>query len=345
MSMRRSESDATSDGFDWAANSSDTITTTRRERLRDVYEERISKPLLVARDDWRTSIGFGVLSVYLLMAAIAILGLWRKPSTSQAPRYLVPFENLNYPLGTTQAGIDLLALVIHSTPEMIVMVTAGGVWATGIALLVGTISGYKGGLIDRGLMAFSDFFMAIPGLPLVVILAFTFSPHNPVFVGVIITINYWAGLGRAIRSQVLTIRENSYVEASRTMGVSNWRIIKDDVVPNLMPYVSISFVFAARYVVFASVGLYFLGVLPITEQNWGVTLNFAYHSGAMFALSAVHWLIVPMVAIGGLSLSFVLIGQGLDRVFNPRVRTRLSGESESTNPEEGEDSTVGGQIV
>jgi len=118
-------------------------------------------------------------------------------------------------------------------------------------------------------MSISDFFMAIPGLPLVIILAITFNPENPIFVGVILTINYWAGLGRSLRSQVLTIREDSYVEASRTMGVSTWQIMVKDIIPNLMPYVTVNFVFAARYTIFASVGLYFLGVLPYTGKPWG----------------------------------------------------------------------------
>jgi peptide/nickel transport system permease protein len=189
-------------------------------------------------------------------------------------------------------------------------------------------------------MSFSDLVMAIPGLPLVIILAVTLNPENPVLLGVIINISYWAGLGRSLRSQVLTIRENNYVEASRTMGVSTPRIIAKDIVPNLMPYVTVNFVFAARYVMFASVGLYFLGVLPYSTQNWGVTLNFAYSGGALFSWSAAHWLLAPMLAIMGLSLGLILLGQGLDRVFNPRVRTRMAGESKSTVSDDDDEETV-----
>ncbi|MBX0325138.1 ABC transporter permease [Halomicroarcula sp. F13] len=300
------------------------------ERLREVYEERIRTPMVVAWADWRTRFGFIILGFYLLMALVAVLGLWREPSTSQAPRYLMLFENMNYPLGTTASGVDLAALIIHSTPSILLMITAGAVWATGIAVGIGTLAGYKGGRVDRMLMSFSDLVMAIPGLPLVIILAVTLNPENPILLGVIINISYWAGLGRSLRSQVLTIRENDYVEASRTMGVSTPKIIAKDIIPNLMPYVTVNFVFAARYVMFASVGLYFLGVLPYSTQNWGVTLNFAYSGGALFSWSAAHWLLAPMVAIMGLSLGLILLGQGMDRVFNPRVRTRMAGESKST---------------
>lgn len=326
--MKPTETEST--GVDWRSESTSTPDVTRKEWLREVYEDGIKTPLLVAWADWRTRIGLLIVGGYFVMALVAVLGLWRQPSTSQAPRYLMLFENMDYPLGTTASGTDLAALIIHSTPDILIMITAGAVWATGVAVAIGTIAGYKGGQVDQALMSFSDLVMAIPGLPLVIILAVTLNPENPILLGVIINISYWAGLGRSLRSQVLTIRQNNYVEASRTMGVSTPRIIWKDIIPNLMPYVTVNFVFAARYVMFASVGLFFLGVLPYSKQNWGVTLNFAYSGGALFSWSAAHWLLAPMLAIMGLSLGLILLGQGMDRVFNPRVRTRMSGESKST---------------
>jgi peptide/nickel transport system permease protein len=329
-----------SESVDWQSQSSSAPELTTRERLHEVYDEQIRTPLFVAWADWRTRFGFLILAGYLLMGLVAVLGLWRAPSTNQAPRYLMAFENMQYPLGTTASGVDLAALIIHSTPDILLMITAGAVWATAVAVGIGTVAGYKGGRVDDVLMSFSDFVMAIPGLPLVIILAVTFSPENPILLGIVINISYWAGLGRSLRSQVLTIRENDYVEASRTMGVSTPKIILKDIIPNLMPYITVNFVFAARYVMFASVGLYFLGVLPYSTQNWGVTLNFAYNSGALFSWSAAHWLLAPMIAIMGLSLGLILLGQGLDRVFNPRVRTRMTGKSESTVDADDEDSVT-----
>jgi len=336
--MKPTETETAS--VDWRSEGGSSADVTRKERLKEVYDERVRTPALVAWSDWRTRFGLLIIGVYVLMALVAVLGLWREPSTSQAPRYLTLFENMSYPLGTTASGTDLMALIIHSTPSILIMITAGAVWATAIAVIIGTVAGYKGGSVDRGLMSFSDLVMAIPGLPLVIILAVTLNPENPVLLGVIINISYWAGLGRSLRSQVLTIRENNYVEASRTMGVSTPRIIAKDIVPNLMPYVTVNFVFAARYVMFASVGLYFLGVLPYSTQNWGVTLNFAYSGGALFSWSAAHWLLAPMLAIMGLSLGLILLGQGLDRVFNPRVRTRMAGESKSTVSDDDDEETV-----
>jgi len=336
--MKPTETDSTA--VDWRGDSASSPDVTRRERLKETYEARVRTPALVAWSDWRTRFGLLIIGGYVLMALVAVLGLWREPSTSQAPRLLGPFVDMSYPLGTTQSGVDLMALIVHSTPTILILITAGAVWATLIAVIIGTVAGYKGGSVDRGLMSFSDLVMAIPGLPLVIILAVTLNPENPVVLGVIINISYWAGLGRSLRSQVLTIRENNYVEASRTMGISAPRIILKDIIPNLMPYITVNFVFAARYVMFASVGLYFLGVLPYSAQNWGVTLNFAYSNGALFSWQAAHWLLAPMIAIMGLSLGLILLGQGLDRVFNPRVRTRMGGESKSTAADDDEDTVT-----
>nr|WP_233738132.1 ABC transporter permease [Halocatena pleomorpha] len=300
------------------------------DRLQDFYEEFIYKPGLVAWDDRRTRIGAVIMFVYLLMG---IPGAWfyPAPSTNQVKRGLGPFETLDAPLGSTGSGEDVLGMVIHATPEMLIMVVSGGIFATSVAVLIGTVAGYKGGAVDRALTSFSDVAMSIPGLPLVMVLAVVFRPRDPVLIGVLLTINYWAGLGRSIRSQVLTLREESYVEAARTMGVSTPRILLKDVIPNLMPFVLVNFANAARYVVFASVGLYYLGVLPSSVDNWGIQLENAYsQEGALVGGDALYQLIAPMIAIMGIALGLILLAQGLDRVFNPRVRTRLAGESEAT---------------
>lgn len=226
--VKRTESESVTEGeFSFDTSRSDTQVT-RSQRLRDFYDEFIYKPGLVAWDDRRTRIGLAIMLVYLLMSTV---GVWfyRQPTTNQAPRGVPPFQSWAAPLGTTGSGTDVLALVIHATPEMLIMIAAGGVFATGVAVFVGTVAGYMGGIVDRVLTSFSDVMMSIPGLPLIMVLAVVYRPRSPVLIGILLTINYWAGLGRSIRSQVLTLREESYVEASRTMGVSTPQIlIKED---------------------------------------------------------------------------------------------------------------------
>lgn len=327
--MKRTESEAVSFETDVTD-----VEVTRSQQLRSFYKEFIYKPGLVAWNDRRTRIGSIIVLFYVLMGTV---GVWfyRKPTSNQAPRGLKPFESWAAPLGTTGSGEDILAMIIHATPEMLLMLTTGGIFATGVAVVIGTVAGYKGGFVDRALTSFSDVMMSIPGLPLIMVLAVVYRPRNPIFIGILITINYWAGLGRSIRSQVLTLREESYVEASRTMGMSTPQILIKDIIPNLMPYVLVNFANAARYVVFASVGLYYLGVLPPSVQNWGLQLQNAYsQAGALAGVGTLYQLLFPMIAIMGIALGLILLSQGLDRVFNPRVRTRLAGESMSTSEDD-----------
>ncbi len=307
----------------------DDIEITHRERARELFDELIYKPAIVAVKDRRTVIGGLIFLGYLLMGSVGVL-FYPAPTSNQVDRSIAPFSTMDAPLGSTAIGEDVLSMIIHATPEMLQMIFAGGIFATGIATLIGTVAGYKGGRIDRAITSFSDAAMSIPGLPLIMVLAVVFRPSNPWVIGVLLTINYWAGLGRSIRSQVLTLREAPYVEASRTMGVSTWRILRKDIIPNLMPFILVNFANAARYVVFTSVGLYYLGILPTSVENWGLQLDVAYkNAGALVADGNLYLLVFPMVAIMGIALSLILLAQGLDRVFNPRVRTRLAGESES----------------
>jgi len=349
MPVKPTDSDSDTDsevvsdgGFSFEVDESN-IEVTRGERLRTFFEEYVYKSAVVAWDDWRTRIGGALLLVYVLMATV---GVWyyREPDIVQAEPNLEPFESSEAPLGTSQQGIDILAQAIHATPEMLLMVLAGAVWATGVAVIVGTVAGYKGGRTDRILTTFSDILMAIPGLPIVMVVAFIYRPSDPLIIGPLIAVNYWAGLGRSIRSQVLTLREEPYVEASRTMGVSTHKILIKDIIPNLMPFVLVNFAFAARYVVFASVGLYYLGVLPYGLANWGLQLDRAYNDFSALSSGREYLLLVPMIFIMVLGLALVLLAQGLDRLFNPRVRTRLAGESESDPEDDDEEVTSMGGV-
>jgi len=328
--------------FSFEKGSASNVEITWNDRLRDFWEEFIYKPGLVAWDDWRTRIGLTITLFFVFMGTAGAY-LYPEPSTNQAPRSLQPFENMNHMLGTTPLGEDVLSKIIHATPDILMMITSGAVWATGLAVLIGVLAGYKGGTTDRILTGLSDVAMSIPGLPLIMVLLVSIEPSNPLVIGAIITINYWAGLGRGLRSQVLTLRDEPYVEASRTMGVGTLRIMFKDIIPNLMPFVLVNFVHAARYVIFQAVGLYFIGILPSSTSNWGILLNQAVNQyGALFSLSGAYLVFIPTLAILLLTLGLILLAQGTDRIFNPRVRTRLAGESESTEDDDAEPVVTGG---
>lgn len=303
-------------------------TITKQDRYKELFQEWVFAPLLIIWDDYRTRFGGAIVATYLLMGTVGVM-IVEKPRTNQGPSFHPPFQSMEFPLGTGLLGQDILAQVIHATPAMLQMIFAGAIFSTAVATAVGTLTGYKGGLVDDVLMLITDIVMTIPGLPLTIVVAVILEPRNPYLVGIILTINAWAGLARAIRSQVLTIRESSYIEASRTLGLSTHSILTKDVLPNLMPYIMVHFVTAARNVIISSVGLYFLGILPFTTLNWGVMMNMAYEAGAMYTSTKFHWFIIPMAVVVLLSYGLILFGQGTDRVFNPRIRARHASDEEA----------------
>lgn len=293
---------------------------TRKERMKVLLDEVIVAPAKILWGDYRARFGSLVLLAYLLMGTV---GVWviEEPYAGQGEQLMQPLEG-GFLLGTDQVGQSIAAGIVHSTPPIFKMMLAGTVFATVMATIWGITAGYKGGTVDRAMMAVSDVVMTIPGLPLIVVLATVWTPGNPYFIGILLSITSWAGLSRALRSQVLTLRQESYVEASRIMGIKNRTIMIKDILPNLMPYIMVNFVKGARGVIFAAVGLYFLGILPFSSSNWGVMMNLSYGEGALFNPNIAHWFVIPTMTVVILSLGLILFGQGMDRLFNPRIRAR-----------------------
>jgi peptide/nickel transport system permease protein len=322
----------------------------RLDRWWTLVDLWVLAPARIMWEDTRTRVGALIILFYALMGTVgvvvtsppvqnegpALLGMfpggivpsgenaWLSVGQTSVAGVTAPWPEFYFPLGTDVLGNSLLEMTIHATPAMLKMAFAGGVLTTLIGTAVGTVAGYKGGRVERVLVTAADIQMAIPGLPLLIVLAVALQPRDPLVVGFLLSIDAWAGLARQLHSQVLSLRNESYVEASRLMGFSSPPIIWDDILPNIMPYVMINFMGNSIRVIHASVGLYFLGVLPFTTLNWGVMINMAYNRGGLLSFGAVHWLLIPIVAISLLGFGITLFSQGMDRLFNPRVRARYA---------------------
>ncbi|AEH39109.1 ABC transporter permease [Halopiger xanaduensis] len=327
------ETNSTFDATDDRDGASDGPRATRSELYREWLDVAVLAPLRVIWDDWRTQLGSLIILFYVLMGTVGLY-LVPAPTQGQGPNRTPPFQSMSYPLGTDNLGTSLLSEIVYATPPMLKMILAGAVFSTIMAVGIGTVSGYKGGFVDRVLTTFTDIAMTIPGLPLIILLVAVFDPRSPYLVGIFLSINAWAGLARSIRSQVLSIRDHTYVEVSRIMGAPLTRILKDDVIPNIMPYVLINFVNSARGVIFGSVALYYLGLLNSVGSNWGIMLNNAYTNAAIYSLEMVYWLLIPMITIVTLSFGLVLFAQGTEKLFNPRIRARHAETVEDTAPYE-----------
>lgn len=303
---------------------SDARAITTRERYRRILTEYVVAPGRIIWNDPRAKAGSAILIIYLFLGTVGV-AVYPKPSSLTGPQLVGPFFSLNFPLGTDSLGRDIFALTIYSIPPILKMMVSGALFATLVATAIGLVAGYSRGDIDRFLMFTCDLALAIPALPLVMLLAVVFEPKSPFVVGLLLAVNSWGGTGRAIRSQVLTINEEHYVEASGIMSLHLHTILIKDILPNLAPYIIVRFVQTGRGIIFSAVALYYLGVLPFTSTNWGVMLNAAQKSGALLTLEAAHWVIVPCIALIGLVYSLILLSQATDKLFNPRVRSRHVG--------------------
>ena len=147
-------------------------------------------------------------------------------------------------------------------------------------------------------MGITDVLMTIPGLPLLIVLATLIRTDDPIVIGAILSVTAWTGLARSIRSSVLAIKSSEFIEAARALGLPTWHIVFREIMPNLMSFIAVNFIFATIGAIYASVGLYFLGILPFTLFNWGIMLNMAYaQAGAHHSLETIHYILAPIAAI------------------------------------------------
>ncbi|MFC4451305.1 ABC transporter permease [Halorussus aquaticus] len=299
---------------------------TVREKVERAFERRVYAPAAILLNDWRGLVGSVILVGFVLMGTVGVYVV-PEPTVMEGPIFVPPFTDWAYPLGTGVMGESLFKQVVHATPAMLQMITAGALLSVVLGTGIGTVAGYRGGRTDKTLMTLTDTVLTIPGLVLIIVLATIYQPENPFVVGLILGIDNWPRLARTIRSQVLSIREEAFTEASRIMGLSDFHILRRDVISNLMPYISVNFANSARRIIFESVALYFLGILPQSQLNWGVMMDDAYTGANLTNPNQIHWLLVPMALIVLISLGFILLAQGLDRVFNVKLRARHEGSA------------------
>ncbi|WP_436907719.1 ABC transporter permease [Halosimplex marinum] len=321
----------------------------RRERWSETFDAWVVTPFEIIWEDSRTKLGSIILLGYVLMGTV---GVWitEPPELNEGPAYLGMFNSdyvvqpfgipeftilgwtytgiWKFPLGTNNWGVGIMEQAVHATPDMLLMALAGGGFMTIVAVLTGTLAGYKRGAIGRVILTAIDIQITIPGLPLLIVVAVALSPSNPILVGILLSIDGWPNLARSLYSQVISTREESYVEASRTIGLGSGSIIRDDILPSVMPYVMINFMRNTVRVIHASVALYFLGALPLTRNNWGIMLDKSFDYVSLLTLNNMNWVLTPIILIGGLGFATILLSQGLDRLFNPRVRARHSDEGD-----------------
>lgn len=224
-------------------------------------------------------------------------------------------------LGTTQTGQDVFAQLAFATRGSLEIGLLVGVLATILSAFFGIFGAYIGGFADEAFSLFSNVFLVIPGLPLVIVIS-GFVPQEQRglwTIAVVLAITGWAASSRVLRAQTLSIRNRDYVAASRVAGEKAWRVIAVEILPNLLPVLASQFVFAVISAVLGEAGLSFLGLGASNSSTLGTMLFYA-QNGFALPLGAWWWFGPPglIIALFGMGLS--LINFSIDEIINPKLK-------------------------
>jgi peptide/nickel transport system permease protein len=261
--------------------------------------------------------GLAVLGFFVAIALLAPVIAPYPPQEDLFGRIEAP--SVHHLLGTTGNGQDIFSQLLWGTRQTLVIAIVAGVVATVISVIIGVTAAYLGGVSDHVLNLFTDVFLVIPTLPLmIVIAAYAKNGGVPVIIAVIV-ITGWSYGARQLRSQALSLRNREFLEAARARGESSLYIIGAEILPNMTSLIVATFLGAAVYAVLAAAGLQFLGLGDPNDLSWGTMLFWAENNGALLAGSPL-WAIVPGLCIALLGGAFALVNYAFDEISNPALR-------------------------
>lgn len=265
----------------------------------------------------KTIVGFAILVFFVLVAIFGPLLFPYNSDTDMANSYLMP--SWEHPFGTDWLGRDVFRQVIAGTGSVLEIAFYSAVFTVVIGTVLGIVSGYLGGWVDKVIMAVTNIFLPIPSFPIYLLLAAIVTINTPVSLSVIISIWSWAGLCRAVRVQIMSLKERDFIQICTVMHMSKAHIIFRELLPNVFSYIAINFVMAMRNAIMASVGIMLVGLAAYDPTNWGAIINAARTKGLM-NVKNIYILLYPLICIIVFQISTLLLANGLDETLNPRLK-------------------------
>ncbi len=221
-------------------------------------------------------------------------------------------------LGLDDGGIDMVSLLIQGGRISLVVGFAAALVSTVIGGGIGIVSGYFGGATDVALMRVTDYFLVIPDVPLMIVVAAIWGPslfHIIVVIGVLL----WTSTARIIRAQVKSVRERVYVKRARSLGAGHWRVIFRHVLPQIAPLLIANVVLSVAIAIFDETALAFLGLSDPSAVSWGTVIEHAFERTAIS--SGAWWAIVPPgICVALVIMGCYLLGQAIEDALNPRLK-------------------------
>ncbi|MBT9494112.1 MAG: ABC transporter permease [Paucibacter sp.] len=258
------------------------------------------------------------LGIVLMLVLVAALAPWLSPYAPNVgdlmTTRLLPPSAAHW-LGTDDQGRDILSRILHGSRITLFVVTLVAILAAPLGLLVGTVAGYFGGVVDAALMRVTDIFLAFPRLILALAFVAALGPgiENAVLA---IAITSWPPYARIARAETLTIRHADYIAAAQLLGASRWRIVWRHIMPLCLPSVIVRVTLDMAGIILTAAGLGFLGLgAQPPSPEWGAMIA----AGRQYVLD--QWWVAagPGLAIFIVSLGFNLLGDGLRDALDPKA--------------------------
>ena len=261
--------------------------------------------------------GLGVFGLFVLVAILAPVIAPYDPHALQFDQMLQPSRA--HLLGTTGTGQDIFSQLLFGTRESLLIALGAGLGATLVSVIIGVSAAYMGGVPDHFLNLFTDFFLVLPTLPLMIIIGTYLNNRGLLVLIGVIVITGWSYGARQLRAQALSLRNREFLEAARVRGERSLYIIVFEILPNMTSLIVAIFFGAALYAVLAAAGLQFIGLGDPNSLSWGTMLYWAQANGALLAGSPV-WVLAPGLCIAALGGAFALINYAFDEIGNPALR-------------------------
>jgi len=256
--------------------------------------------------------GAALVLVTFAVATLAPFVAAHDPNALAGQAFHAP--GLTYPLGTDSLGRDVLSRVIWGTRIALTFGTGAALMSMAIGCVVGLLGGFFGGWLDHVLSRLVELFLILPRLFLILLVSAVFG--SSVTVGMLIVgLTIWPSNARLVRSEVLRLKHQPYVEAATALGATPWRIMWRHVLPNSINTVIANTTLNAAAAILIEASLGYLGLGDANHPSWGQMLQ-----EAQPYLARQWWLAVsPGVAISLIVVGFTFLGDGIGEALDPRL--------------------------
>lgn len=265
--------------------------------------------------------GLALLVLFVLLALLTPVISPADPSQISDAISLPP--SAAHWFGTTSEGQDVLALTLWGSRSSLLVGFGVGIAATLIGIVIGMLGAYFGKIVDDLLSLFTNIFLLIPGLPLLVVLA-AYLPPGQGTVAIVLIVTGWAGSARVLRAQALSIRGKDFVAAAVVTGEGALRVMFREILPNMASVVMTTFLGCVIFGIGAQAGLEFLGLGDTSTVSWGTNLYWASNDGSL--MTGNWWVFLPSgLCIALVAFGLAMVNYAVDEITNPRLRTRRKG--------------------